>query len=99
MNPNCEEVNFSVIREAARRVSAARRKSWALRAELEELREKTLVAEAEVRIIGLCAIALPEDIGAWKQFGPRVEGLADRICQVYDQSVVTALLEKGVPTA
>jgi hypothetical protein len=87
------ESDFSAVNEAAALVSTARHKTWVLRAELEALRERTEILEAEVRIIGPYAVTLPEDIGSWKDHGPRVEGLASRICQVYEQSDAVASLQ------
>jgi hypothetical protein len=94
MEGSSTESDLPAVYQAAALVSTARRKTWILRAELEALRERTAIVEAEVRIIGSEAITLPEDIGAWKDHGPRVEGLASRICQVYEQADALASLQK-----
>lgn len=81
---------FSHVYQAAAVVLSERKANLALRAEIRDLREHVLRAEAEARLLGDVAVTMPEDLGIWSLCGPRIEGLAVRILQVQDQSMAFA---------
>jgi hypothetical protein len=83
-------IKFPAAERAAERVRAAAVETWLLRARVQALREELACAEAEARLCGPCAQAMPEDFDDWAAYGPRVQGLAVRICQTQAQSQALA---------
>lgn len=82
--------SFPAADQASAKVVAERGKNWNIRANIQTLREQVECAEAEVRLLGSEAQAMPDDLGDWEKYGPRVQGLVTRICQTQAQSEALA---------
>lgn len=88
------EQDLLEVRKAAQDVEESRVNTLKLRAKLEALQCETVRLESEAKVLGECAATMPEDLGDWSQFGPRMQGLAVRIRQTHEQS--TALIQAAL---
>lgn len=96
---NCDHNNISVRGappHPALPIIAAEQAALAeLETKVNALRDDVLSLEAQVAELGDAALAMPEDLGEWRDAPHRVSGLVVRIVQTHQLAIQVASLVNG----